>query len=165
MDLRHLTSVVLASSKDDWHHVAGAFQCIPEPRHETAAVYIPDIDIRMAWGLAWNESFEEPWVKKFANPRARGVYLDILYCNALVLRVPYVQVDEGRVSLPLPLYTKAGKLKTTKSEVALVSLIESIANMPRQGFHPYESDVEKAGIAIVDERWPHFPTKHIQSTM
>lgn len=165
MDLRHLTSIVLASSKDDWHHLAEAFQCTPAPHHESAAVYIPDIDIRMAWGLTWNESFEEPWVKEFPNPRAWGVYLDILYRNALVLRVPYVEVDEGRVSLPLPIYTKAGKLKTTKSEVALISLIESISTTSRQGFHPYESDVDRAGITIVDERWPHFPSKHTQSTM
>ena len=81
----------------------------------------------------------------------------MFFNNALVYRAAYVWVDG--ILLPLPHYQKDGTLAVTKRACKLMEVIARMGKSPRPEFNPYESDVARAGFAVIDEQWPQFPRK------
>jgi hypothetical protein len=175
MDLRNVMTALAMSSIEDWHYIGESPtfrnhievfevaedepQVIQVQSHRSTAVYIPDVSITMAWGLTWREDFEEPWVERFPNHQASAEWLDIFFNNALVFRTPYVIVDGGRVTLPLPKYADDDALQVTEGECALLQLIDEMGRGKRPDFASYRLDVKRAGFTVVSTVWPNFPKK------
>ena len=70
--------------------------------HYGRAVLRNHLDVGLAWGMTWNDEFEEPWTQHFPDKSATGHYADILWRGSLVSRESYVTVDGGRYAIPLP---------------------------------------------------------------
>jgi hypothetical protein len=118
MRLGDILAAVRGSSTEDWNVVSG-FGTIYRDRlvivtstqhgqrlehegHFYSAAYLPDVSITMAWGMADNKDFQEPWANGFPDKNASSAFVDIFYNNALVFRDTYVSVDGGRADLPIP---------------------------------------------------------------
>jgi len=117
-------TTVLKSSLEDWHFMAdapsyhdhlrffnvydGQPNIVHVASHHSIAVYMPDASITMAWGLKWPDDFKEPWTEKFPDHSSSAGWLDVFFNNALVFRTPYVVVDGGRITLPLPRHGENG---------------------------------------------------------
>ena len=119
MHLRELIRIIAQSDPSEWHHIAcwGAHAgpsyrdrflfrevhnespgFLLHEAHSSAAVYIPDISITMAFGLGANEDFKEEWANQFPDEKASSSFVDVFYNAALVYRAVYVTVDGAVVS-------------------------------------------------------------------
>lgn len=153
MTLQELWSVILESSREDWHFIGTDVPSYHDKHHSTA-VYIPNLSITIAWGLKWQQDYQADWCKKFSAPSAYGGFADVFFNNALVYRTPYVWIDG--IFFPNPLPGDKG-IEVNKHACTFMKLIESMASAPRPDHHLYEVDLRKAGFTVVNEEWPEFP--------
>lgn len=72
--------------------------------HGNVAVYIPDIDISIAWGLDRDRDDRDlhfEWDGTFADSKTTVTFADIFYRGSLVDREYHANVDGGRALLPI----------------------------------------------------------------
>jgi hypothetical protein len=153
MTLQELWSVILESSREDWHFI-GSEEPSFHGKHSSTAVYIPNVSITLAWGRKWQEDYQAEWCKKFPNPSASGEYADVFFNNSLVYRTPYIWVDG--IYFPNPRSGDKG-LEVNKQACSFMKLIESMGSTPRPDHHLYEVDLRRTGFFVVNEEWPEFP--------
>lgn len=92
-DQEYIKETILESAPEDW--------AIFDERNY---VYKKLVDLRILRNGSSEEerSFEEPWVKKYADSSAYLYFYDIFYGSNLIDKIPVVLVDGGRVFIPLP---------------------------------------------------------------
>jgi hypothetical protein len=168
MDLREVLNTISSSRPADWHHIAcwGAFSgpsyrdhisfnevyggqpnVVTVESHSDVAIYIPDVDISIAWGIECNDNYREPWANQFPDPQASSGFVDVFYRNALVYRDVYVLVDGARTHLPSP-RGRDGALQVSDKRRRFFKLIDSIERVSE--FDRYFQDVN---FAVVDVEW------------
>ena len=170
MNLRELLAKIVGSSREDWHLIADPpsglnrlqFHEMYESQqnvlhtaaHPRVAVYIPEVSITVAWGPKWLEDFTDDWCKKISDQKANAGFVDMFFNNSLVYRTPYVQVDG--IYFPPPRLTGGGALEVDKDACVFMRLVDSIGRSARTSDDTYESDLRRAGFAVVDKEWPKF---------
>jgi len=122
MTLDELRHIIIASDADDWHVLSGPSyldrfmpvevgrgdEMVYELRHgehDSRAVFKPDVDVSIAWGLHLNPdepAYFSEWTQGFPDKNAYAYYADVFYRGSLVDRVPIVAVDGGRYKIAIP---------------------------------------------------------------
>ena len=120
----------------------GKQSVLKEESHSMYAVYKPDINISLAFGLTVNENFKEKWANSFPDPQASSQFVDLFYANTLVERIVYVVVDGGRAKLPLPISIK--NLKVNPNEYYIIRLIDNMESA-KDNFEKY---FKQAGLIL-----------------
>ncbi len=95
MDYETYMRIVSSSDPHDWLHLLNE-------KNEEVFTYGRCLNIWFKEVSSNDEEFEEPWTKKFPDPRAWRVYVYMYYCNSLVDVKLFVAVDGGRVVSPIP---------------------------------------------------------------
>jgi hypothetical protein len=167
MNLTLLMSIVVSSEKKDWHHIpCWGYGGPPSSRehlvsiadydgnscdlaHSNLLVYIPDISISLAFGLAWMDDFKEEWTNRFPDRKACGCYVDVFSHGALVFRDAYVVVDGGRTKLPLP--PACDKLDVPRDHARFIQMLDRF-----EGISSFDQDFHHAGLRLADVPWPVF---------
>jgi hypothetical protein len=126
--------------------------------HNHLAVYQPDVDLRLAWGLTTDtDLIYDGWV--FSDQSIERVLVDGFWRGALVARRTVLAVDGYRSYLPDAerTYVKAGESPrdfmtvgwtARKSEVALARLLQELLQRPAGEFDNY---MTQTGIAEVPD--------------
>lgn len=122
MNLHELRKIIAESDRSDWrkitcwgHGSGPSYRAdnaggelrgseLLQRAHANVAIYIPDIDISIAWGMDRSSderdlSFE--WNGKFPDPQTTVHLADVFYRGSLVDRVYQAAVDGGRAYLPI----------------------------------------------------------------
>jgi len=99
---KEILNKIISSKKEDWEK----FRCegyseVP-PGYEEIAYYKPDRSISLAWWFLVEKDFKQDWAKKFPGKTASSYYLGVFYNKNLVHKDIYVEVDDYRAMLPLP---------------------------------------------------------------
>jgi hypothetical protein len=162
MNYGELTTMVIKSSAQDWV-LAGRgplyldrftnvssqdVQWIESDSHNSLAIYKPDVNLQVAWGLELDDellfngwTWPDPGISRFA--------VDAFWQGALAARWTLLLVDGARSYLPDPQRASDGSGWTAKtSEIALARLLQELACMPAGEFERY---LESAGIAEVPD--------------
>jgi hypothetical protein len=151
MQFNEFRTLIEGSDAADWRVVPGpgptyrvwlASSTGPHPgvdldvnEHHTAAVYTPDIDVTVAFGLPYDfetsegargprRSFE--WSSAFADSETTLLLADFFYRGSLIDRVTYVSADGGRASLPWA--REYDGLKVARYDTAVARLIHTIGD-------------------------------------
>ena len=78
---------------------------LEEDSHHTVVVYVPDVDLTIAYGLDFDalrrDAPEFEWSKVFPDKSVHIGLADIFWRGSLVDRVAYVLVDGARGTLPI----------------------------------------------------------------
>lgn len=122
MRLDDLRVTVRESARTDWHKItcwgsgsgpsyrdrltSGRINgdYVEYESHGNVAVYIPDIDISIAWGLDRDRDDRDlhfEWDGTFADSKTTVTFADIFYRGSLVDREYHANVDGGRALLPI----------------------------------------------------------------
>lgn len=154
MTLMELLTIICQSDRAEWNVIfgtdfrhslgevsggGGPTRLILAGYHHTTAVYMPDIDITMSFGMEF-----ENQVSKGSLPFA---YADVFYRGSLVLRIPYQIYDDGRALLPYP---EGNECPKEYSQFAC--LLDSMED----GERDYNSHFQKSGLKLVDVPWRPF---------
>jgi hypothetical protein len=73
------------------------------------------------------EDFQEPWANGFADPKAKGYWVEVTYDRALIDRRVLVSVDGGRAMLPMP--KSRADLTVSKLSYRLAQLFDSLSKL------------------------------------
>jgi hypothetical protein len=169
MNLMDLISMIIGSQPTDWNHIAcwgptkgpyrygldfhdvyeGEQPVIAGSSHTDVCSYMTDLSISLAFGLKWMDSFKEPWVERFPDPRASASFIDVFYNGSLVFRTEYVTVDGGRTRLPLP--RGRNELTVPQRQVEFIHVIDQLGKQSS-----FCEDFSRAGMKAVDVSWPKF---------
>lgn len=178
MKLQDLRGLVRRSSRADWHKItcwgAGSGpsyrdrltsgtingDVIEYESHGNVAIFMPDIDISIAWGLDRDPddrdlSFE--WDGVFPDPKTTVQFADIFYRSSLVDREYLAAVDGGRALLPIgqtrfaegsPHHGKDMRFEVVTSEwqVDLARLVHSFEHMD-----DFDSYLNRAGHIVLPD--------------
>jgi hypothetical protein len=68
-------------------------------------------------GKELNSNFVEEWTKKFPDPHASSLYVELWYNSTILKRSTYVLVDGARYMVPLPKPISEGKWKIKKNSI------------------------------------------------
>lgn len=123
MDYEELRKTISESDASEWHWInrqgptyrnrfsswsspANDTSGIDTDSHSSVAVYKPDIDLTIAYGmresLHHNEKLNFEWSEAFADSKISEISIaDVFWRGSLVDRVNFVYVDGGRCILPL----------------------------------------------------------------
>ena len=92
MRLDDLMDTILRSVPTDWHAIheyptyrdnlsgvsdGQGHHWIEIESHHSVATFIPDVSLTIAWGIAVNKDFKEPWANTFPNQNASSAYADV----------------------------------------------------------------------------------------
>lgn len=152
MNFEELRDTIAKSKKTDWHKInrigptyrdrfgywTGADGSgVTVDSHVTVAVYRPDIDLTIAYGMSetQNESGgNEPdfkWSEAFPDKKVREIsVLDVFWGGSLVDRLNYVYVDGARGILPLGSGHQG--LRITRYDYTVARLLSDI-----EGLHEF----------------------------
>ena len=96
------------SDPDDWHVIWGpTYLDATDVYHDSAdrrehtgrAVYRPDVNLGLAWGMPREERFE--WAESpFPDKWTTNEYVDVLWAGMLIDRITVTAVDDHRALLP-----------------------------------------------------------------
>lgn len=111
--------------------------------HSSAAAFLPDLAITMAWGFKHLDEFSEPWANSFPDKHASSSWLDFFYNGALIGRDLYVEVDGGRVMLPIP---DRETLVVSRRDYQLVRLLQSLSGTT----YSFEEYFRRAGLKLAE---------------
>ena len=76
------------------------------------------------------EDFQEPWANNFfADPKAKGYWVEVTYDRALIYRHVLVSVDGGRAMLPMP--KSRADLTVSKLTYRLAQLFDSLSTLDK----------------------------------
>lgn len=158
MTLDELRTLVADSTASDWHRIlkigptyrdrfgswsspADGTSGVDHDSHVELAVYRPDIDLTIAYGMAENQhdrdlSFE--WSENFPDSKIREISLvDFFWRGSLVDRLNYVHVDGARGILPFGGGHQG--LRITQYELTVARLLSDIGDY--REFDRYYSSV------------------------
>lgn len=122
-----------------WESPANGTSGIEVHSHSSAAVYQPDIDLTLAYGMDAPGATRQPsftWAT-FPDPDVSIHIADVFWRGALVDRVDFVYVDGGRCILPIGDGHQG--LRITRYGYAVARLLDSLENGDR--FEEYCSGV------------------------
>ncbi|MGW0056534.1 hypothetical protein [Nocardia nova] len=119
--------------------------------HHTVAVYTPDIDVTVAFGLPydfessdsgpkWERSFE--WSKEFADSHTTVCFADFFYRGSLIDRVTYVTVDSGRANLPWP--REYDGMKADRYDTTVARLVHALGDASED----FDTYFQRAGFVL-----------------
>lgn len=156
MNMSELRSTILESSLNDWKRVpvqgptyrdrfvpwlspADKTSGIEVHSHSDVAVFEPDIDLTMAFGMRAPGAVENPSFKwaKFPDPEITTHIADIFWRGALVDRVDYISVDGHRCNLPIGGGHQG--LRITKYDYTIARILDYLEGGDR--FDQYYNDV------------------------
>lgn len=147
MRLDELRTLVSESTERDWYRIEKAgptyrdrFESWSSPADNTSgvehdsqtevAVYRPDVDLTIAYGMIENRHDRDPafgWADSFPDSSIREIQLiDFFWRGSLVDRLNYVYVDGARGILPLGGGHQG--LLVTRYEVTVARLLSDIGN-------------------------------------
>ncbi|WP_125079865.1 hypothetical protein [Mycobacterium sp. P7213] len=113
-----------------WSSPANNTSGIDHDSHAELAVYRPDIDVTIAYGMPesrYDRDLTFRWSEAFADSQIREISLaDIFWRGSVVDRINYVYVDGGRGIVPLGGGHQG--LEITQYELAVVRLISGISD-------------------------------------
>ncbi|GED14806.1 hypothetical protein [Aneurinibacillus migulanus] len=138
-----------------WKTGDDEFHSLDIDSHSTVASLKTDLSISLAWGMEHRDNFMEEWANKFPDPKATSSFIDFFYNGTLVYRDIYVTVDGGRVSIPLPdreiddKTYEVTRYSIPKKKYELFKLINGSGST-----YDYDNYIQRAGIEIVDDKWP-----------
>lgn len=124
-----------------WSSPAHGTSGVTHDSHTEVAVYRPDIDLTVAYGMPESQhdrdlSFE--WSKNFPDSQIREISIaDFFWRGSLVDRVNFVYVDGGRGIVPLGAGHQG--LRITQYDLAVARLLSGITDY--QEFDRYYSSV------------------------
>lgn len=88
-----------------WSSPANNTSGIEHDAHREVAVYRPDIDLTIAYGMSeglHDHNLKFAWSENFADSKVHEISIvDIFWRGSLVDRLNYVYVDGGRAILPI----------------------------------------------------------------
>lgn len=173
MSLDELLDLIAHSDADTWHLVqagttytdrfnvialGGGATAVDVDQHLGLAVYRPDVDVRIAWGIrrddiGTTQQFSPPerpeWNTHGITRDARAALLDVFYRGALVYRTTYYWVDGGNLPYPRSRQIEGQTRQVaSRQESALVGLVEALSEGSAAG---YWSRLEQVGFLLVDE--------------
>src|SRR5262245_11182113 len=93
--------------------------------HSYLAVYKNDLSLSLAWGLPSRAPVAEEWVAGLAEQSASSVLVDFFYGPSLVYRDLALDIDGGRVYLPLPA-RRDGRLLVPRRKVEFFKLLDAL---------------------------------------
>ncbi|KUI42309.1 hypothetical protein AU197_14440 [Mycobacterium sp. IS-1590] len=109
--------------------------------HSEVAVYMPDIDLTIAYGMpesAHREGLNFEWSKAFPDQEIRHISIvDVFWRGSLVDRINYVYVDGARCILPLGEGHQG--LRITRYDYSVARLLDELAG--HRGFERYYNQV------------------------
>ncbi|NIL86545.1 hypothetical protein RhoFasGS6_03949 [Rhodococcus fascians] len=120
--------------------------------HHSTAIYRPDIDLTLAWGMPMdfrysgsvsNRDRTFDWSKKFPDSEVSVELADFFWRGSLVERVAYVLVDSSRAVLPWAL--EYDGLKTDRYEYDVARLVDGLA-----GRNQFDEYFRRAGFTLAD---------------
>lgn len=124
-----------------WSSPADGTSGIDHDSHAEAAVYRPDIDLTVAYGMPESQhehKLKFEWSEDFPDSEIREISIaDFFWRGSLVDRVSYVYVDGGRGILPLGGGHQG--LRITQYGLAVARLLDGISD--RREFDRYYSSV------------------------
>lgn len=159
MDLNELRATISDSDASEWHRIVrqgptyrdrfgswtgpGDSWGIETDSHGEVAVYKPDIDLTIAYGMADSQhaspgglSFK--WSESFPDKEIREISLaDVFWHGSLVDRVNYVYADGGQVVLPLGAGHQG--LRVTRYDYSVARLLDELSG--RGEFERYYNQV------------------------
>ncbi len=159
MTLDEILKMIEGSTVTDWHkmNVSTTYGWTSgqdangnylEPNtHNYLAVFKPDVDVSIAFDATVADPYDEPWVRKFAAPRALSVAIWFRYRGAVVYEQVGVVVDGGRYLLPMPRPVNQG-FEVDQATLPLARLLFDLYGVggPHQ---PVEDALAHAGVTIV----------------
>lgn len=157
MTFDELRETILSSQPSDWRRIAklgptyrdrfGAWtgpddrSGIDHDSHPEVAVYRPDIDLTIAYGMPESQhdrNLAFGWSKSFPDSEIRAISIvDFFWRGSLVDRVNYVYVDGARAVLPLGNGHQG--LEITRYELAVARLLDRLSD--RSDFDRYFGQV------------------------
>jgi hypothetical protein len=162
-----ITQMITESTADDWkvltgptfvHRLGnvrtGGQNWLEAHSYDYIAVYKPDVDLRLAWGLPYGDNVTYPgW--DFPAPGTNRLLADGFWRGALVARWQVLSVDGNRCYLPHPdlIVAETGALPhdpvvpagtTVKtSDIALARLLQQMA--PRNATRGFDDYLKETG--------------------
>lgn len=175
MNLKEFAELIYASSPRDWWtdacwgaHSAPSFRAslavwtdgsdnfkgLEVESYSNVAALKTDLSVTLAWGFPCNKEFYEPWCENFSRKDASSDYMDFYYNGALVYRDIYVNVDGGRVMLPMP----NTEFDPKTHQVTRMTILRRKVDFYRlanglQANYDYGSYIERLGAEVVDGPW------------
>lgn len=158
MTLDELRTIIASSKPRDWSRIKSAGPTyrdrfgswsspadgtsgVEHDSHVEVAVYRPDIDLTVAYGMPESQhdrSLKFEWSDNFPDSKIREISIaDFFWRGSLVDRVNYVYVDGGRGIVPLGGGHQG--LRITQYGLAVARLLSGIADY--QEFDRYYSSV------------------------
>lgn len=145
MTFDELRTLVADSTASDWHRIVktgptyrdrfGAWSGpddtsgLDHDTHPEVAVFRPNIDLTIAYGMAENQHDREltfQWSQSFPDSEVRHISLvDFFWRGSLIDRLNYVYVDGARGILPLGSGPQG--LDITQHELTVAQLLSDIA--------------------------------------
>ncbi|MCG2790708.1 MAG: ATP-binding protein [Actinomycetia bacterium] len=93
-------------------------------------------------GKELNPNFVEEWSRKFPDPNASSLYVELWYNATILKRSVFVLVDGARYMVPLPKYISKGKWKISRNSIEY-----KIANIYKQ-YYPLAKSLPAKGVEI-----------------
>jgi hypothetical protein len=141
------------SSLAVWTDASDNFTGIEVTQYSNVAALKKDLSVTLAWGYPCNNDFFESWCERFSRKDASSDYIDFYYNGAVIYRDIYVNVDGGRVMLPMPSaeYDEGNKLRRltiVRAKMDFYRLLNSL-----QAGYDYDSYIRQLDAEIVDSPW------------
>jgi hypothetical protein len=176
MRYEEVRRLITGSSPDDWAVIdvagniyldrfegvsSGGQQWLEAAGHVYLALYQPDVDLRLAWGMTHTTGLAfEGW--NFPNRSIERFLVDGFWRDSFVTRWPVLSVDGDRCYLPYPLPAVAAGgaaaghhfvvgSRVKASEVALARLLQQLAGREDLEFDTY---LRQTGAVVVPDEGP-----------
>ena len=173
MRYQEVRKLITGSSPDDWGVInvegnifldrlegvrSGGQQWLEAESHVYLALYQPDADLRLAWGMTHSTGLAfEGW--DFPNRSIERFLVDGFWRGSFVTRWPMLSVDGDRCYLPYPLpAVAAGRAaaghhfvvgsRVKASEVALARLLQQLVGREDREFDTY---LRQTGAIVVPD--------------
>ena len=162
--LKQIRDIVRQSAPDDWYKIEegptyrnrfgyskgpGNQWRLEEDSHSTILVYMPDVDLTIAYGLHHHlQGRDEPeyeWSTVFASKSVRTGFADVFWRGSLVDRVDYAIVDDHQGILPMG--GTPERLEVTAFEVGVAKLLHGITGK----FNKFDNFFGRVAFEVIDE--------------
>lgn len=163
--LHEIRNLVRTSSSTDWHIIEdgptyrnrfasstgpGDQWRLEEDSHHTVLVYIPDVDLTIAYGMTFDLRGSGPtrefeWSKVFPDPSVEIDMADVFWRGSLIDRVDYAYVDGARGIVPMGGGHQG--LKVTSYERDVARLLHSLRS---GGFGTFERFFDRIPFQVTE---------------
>ena len=164
MDFAQLRETITTSDPSEWHRItnqgptyrdrfsswsspANGTSGIDVDNHSYVAVYKPDIDLTIAYGMSESSRDQElsfKWSDAFPDKKIHEISIaDVFWRGSLVDRVNFVHVDGGRCILPLGDGHQG--LRITRYDYAVARLLDEL-----EGGNRFEEYYGRVAFEVTD---------------